>query len=143
MLGAALVAVLPASGARQTIELGWSETASAYGDHLVATFRIERLVVEGRRWAAALTISSANDFVVDQRSALIVEHRGRRNVLAAQRIQPPFPATLGREAGWSGVLIGEGPLPRGSRLRLRLGAFRLELAPVLVLTHVTRRFRYR
>ncbi|MGE5273893.1 MAG: hypothetical protein ACM3QU_09075 [Verrucomicrobiota bacterium] len=129
-----LALLLPASAAAGD-GFPWRERASSYG-HLSVTFVVDRIVVGPRGWSAVLEMHNWDiDLALHDDFALLVD--GRR-VLPATRARPPLPVRLGVRAAWRGTISGTRRPPHGSTVRLRLGTFRAEIAPNLILRHVTR-----
>lgn len=137
----ALAAAPAVASPARTIPLGWVERHSAYGRHFVMTFTVTSVTVDRRGWSARLSLrNQTNVYVrVANRFALVAETRsGKRLVLRATRFEPCMPPILGFLQRWTGTIQGSGTPPNGSRLRLRLSEFRIDIAPNLVIRHLTR-----
>jgi hypothetical protein len=140
MAGGSALASTPTPPPR-TISLGWVERHSAYGRHFVMVFEVQSVTIERRRWTAKVAfVNDTNLYVrVEPRFALVARtSTGKRVVLRATRFRPAVPSELDFGQRWVGTIGGNGTPPHGSRVRLRLGDFRVRMAPNLMIVHLTR-----
>jgi hypothetical protein len=140
MLAALVLGTAPTASAR-TIPLGWVERHSAYGRHFVMTFTVTSVTIDRHGWSARVSLrNDTNLYVrVANRFALVGETTLReRVILNATKFEPRLPTMLGFIQRWVGTIRGNGTPPKGSRLRLRFAEFRVNIAPNLVIRHVTR-----
>lgn len=138
----ALLGLVAASGAwGATRPLGWLEQHTAFGRHIVFTYRVEHLVLAAGRWEASVSIHNDTNLriAIHRNFALIVEPPdGRRRILSADAFRPRLPRVLQILGTWKGAVSGPGVPQRGSLLRLRFGTMSAVILPNHRVTHTTR-----
>jgi hypothetical protein len=138
-----MLALVPAAGAK-TIPLGWTETHTAYGKHVVVAFTVSSLVIEPGGWRLHLSIHNDTNvrLLARNRIALVAfpSPGDRRAVLTlpARSATPGLPRVLGIQARWRGVVAGRGTPPPGTYVRVRFAELRVALAPNLVVRRLSR-----
>ncbi len=149
VLGALLALMLPSSAAAKTIRLDWTATVVAPDGARMVRFRIATLELGRTGWSASVAMQNVSplNLTLRREFALLVTRNpdtaAGTVVLSASRFAPAMPSALAIGQHWTGTIGGPGVPPAKRYLRIRLGTFRLEIAPQAGVARLDTRQAYR